>query len=224
MKRFALLAFALLLLGGHASAAFGLPSSGFVTTASSPFTGPSITYEPGEFAYRITVAIKNSTDGRVATFRELGGGRIMSGAPGCSGSGTSVVNCFSNTPWSLLMVVGGQGNDYIDIRGWNPVAPLGPYSTQVHPGFGNDVMQGSPGNDDFEGDFGADVAYGNAGDDSLAGQNGADTLYGGDGDDSLSSGTGPLDALWVDHLYCGNGFDTAHAPPPDVAVGCEVRR
>jgi Ca2+-binding RTX toxin-like protein len=218
MKRLALLAFAVLLACAP-GVAYGLPgTTGDVRTSVTEYGEHDISYGASG-ATRI--AISNSTDGLIATFRELNGAPIYA-SDGCSGSGTSVVTCVSAVPFELLSVSGSTGNDYIDIRGWHPFGA--PFDTDVHPGLGNDVMLGSPGDDQFEGDFGADLAYGYAGDDGLAGDNGADTLYGGDGDDSLSSGKGPLDALWLDHLYCGAGYDTFHAPSPDVAVGCEVRR
>jgi hypothetical protein len=219
MNRLALLAFAVLLPCAP-GVAYGLPTNGGVSTSESPYIGPTLSYSAGPGATRI--AISNSTDGRIATFRELNGAPIY--APdACSGSGSSVVTCVSDVPWSMVSVGGSTGNDYIDVRAWHP-AVTWPYNTEVHPGLGNDVMLGSSGNDDFEGDLGADVAYGNAGHDLLVGQNGADTLYGGDGDDTLSSGAGPLDALWLDRRYCGAGYDAAHFRPPDVAVGCEFLR
>jgi hypothetical protein len=219
MKRLALLAFAVLLACAHGAVAYGLPgTSGAVSTRDSPYEGPTLSYSASG-ATRI--AISNSTDGRIATFHELNGAPI-SAPDSCSGSGTSVVTCVSDVPWSSVYVGGSTGNDYIDLRGWHPTQLL-PYTTDVEPGLGNDVMLGSSGNDGFLGGFGADLAYGYAGDDGLAGENGADTLYGGDGDDSLTSGQGPLDRLWLDRLYCGPGYDSFHAPSPDVAVGCEFR-
>jgi len=76
---------------------------------------------------------------------------------------------------------------------------------------GDDVIVGTPGNDNSGGGAGNDFIIGGAGDDTLSGQDGddeiiggtgADTLYGGDGDDVLKGGDGN------DILQGGAGQDT----------------
>lgn len=67
---------------------------------------------------------------------------------------------------------------------------------------GDDVIQGSDGDDDIDGLGGNDRIYGNAGNDTLAGGPGDDRLYGNAGDDTLDGGPG------TDWLYGHDGNNT----------------
>lgn len=68
---------------------------------------------------------------------------------------------------------------------------------------GNDVMEGTEGDDNLHGGAGNDTLYGLAGDDYLFGGSGDDQLYGSVGADMLDGGTGN-DTY---HFHWGTGFD-----------------
>ncbi|MEM9148250.1 MAG: cadherin domain-containing protein [Pseudomonadota bacterium] len=72
-------------------------------------------------------------------------------------------------------------------------------------------VQGSPGDDCYDGRVGGDEIYGNGGNDTINGENGQDTLFGGSGNDSLTGG-GDNDRLTgdsgADTLEGGEGQDT----------------
>ena len=72
------------------------------------------------------------------------------------------------------------------------------------PGRGNDIVDGSAGNDRLIGYIGADTLHGGDGDDWVAGSKGHDTLFGGDGDDTIIGGSGS------DEIQAGPGHDTIH--------------
>ncbi|WP_374382351.1 hypothetical protein [Dongia sp.] len=67
---------------------------------------------------------------------------------------------------------------------------------------GDDVLAGNGGDDDITGGAGNDSLTGGAGDDVLAGGNGDDQVFGNGGDDDLTGGNGN------DHLDGGAGDDT----------------
>lgn len=69
-------------------------------------------------------------------------------------------------------------------------------------GNGNDVLNGTDGNDRLDGGNGSDTLNGGGGNDTLNGGNGNDTLNGGDGNDTLNGGNGN------DVLRGGAGNDT----------------
>jgi Ca2+-binding RTX toxin-like protein len=83
---------------------------------------------------------------------------------------------------------GGFGNDHL-VRG-----------TRMDGGNGDDLLQGSPGNDDLGGGQGADRLECASGYDKLAGGGGRDTMLGGAHSDRLSDGdrTGATDGTSPD--------------------------
>jgi uncharacterized repeat protein (TIGR01451 family) len=120
-----------------------------------------------------------------------------------------------------LIVNGGPGNNFIDLRG---VAPCkfpnladgkveinggagndemwGSYfDDTMNGGDGNDVLNGGEGDDVLNGGAGNDMLFGDAGKDVLEGGAGNDMLFGGAGDDMLNGGAGN------DRLEGGAGND-----------------
>jgi Ca2+-binding RTX toxin-like protein len=90
-------------------------------------------------------------------------------------------------------VMGGDGDDYLDMRG------LDGHAT-IHGGSGNDTILG--------GDGAGEVIYGDAGADSITGGPGPDTIFGGTGDDTIDGGGGN------DIILGGDGtVDTSHGAP-----------
>jgi Ca2+-binding RTX toxin-like protein len=63
--------------------------------------------------------------------------------------------------------------------------------TNLSGGNGDDLLNGTAGNDSLSGDNGKDTLNGYAGNDILSGGNGADNLTGGTGNDILTGGSGP---------------------------------
>jgi hypothetical protein len=78
-------------------------------------------------------------------------------------------------------------------------------------GLGDDVLDGSPGDDTLDGGDGDDEIFGNVGDDTLNGGDGIDQLSGGVGDDSLY-GEGEGDSIYGgandDIVVGGDGVDS----------------
>jgi VCBS repeat-containing protein len=87
----------------------------------------------------------------------------------------------------------GNGNDVVNGTGGEDL---------LSGGNGNDVMHGLGGHDRISGDNGDDVLFGDDGNDILLGGNGNDSLYGGNGDDRLEGGKGN------DSLSGGAGADS----------------
>lgn len=108
-----------------------------------------------------------------------------------------------------LVVLGGDGNDRIDLQ-----ALIGFKGTITVDGeAGNDVLLGSPGNDVLAGGDGIDrlyggggddVLFGGAGNDYLDGGRGTDYLFGDEGDDQLIGGG--IDGV-TDYFWGGEGRD-----------------
>jgi Ca2+-binding RTX toxin-like protein len=116
-----------------------------------------------------------------------------SGAAGCTGGGTTVVNCpTANITVGIVAFLGDQ-NDSLHVNSSNvPVTANG--------GAGNDTLVGAPNvRNTLNGDQGNDTLTG--GDFAPVGSI-ADNLDGGDGDDSLNAGAGD------DNLVGGGGSDT----------------
>lgn len=83
---------------------------------------------------------------------------------------------------------------------------------------GNDTLAGKGGDDDITGGAGDDAITGGAGDDVATGGNGDDALFGNDGDDALDGGSGNdnLDGgVGDDDLEGGNGDDTMNGGTGD---------
>jgi predicted extracellular nuclease len=99
-------------------------------------------------------------------------------------------------------IIGTTGDDMINgTNGNDVIVGLGGNDT-INGGNGNDVICGNAGNDTLRGSNGNDTLLGSFGDDLLDGGNGNDTLSGGDGTDSLLGQNGN------DILDGGNGNDT----------------
>jgi serralysin len=98
----------------------------------------------------------------------------------------------------------GSGNDTLIYSGWTQQA------THNFMGEGNDIFQGSAGQDIVYGETGADtllglqgddILYGEDGNDKIEGGAGIDHIYGDEGQDTLSGGAG------MDYIYGGTGND-----------------
>ena len=87
---------------------------------------------------------------------------------------------------------GGNGNDVVNGT---------PGEDRLDGGNGNDVVNGLGGHDLLKGGNGNDSLYGGSGNDILLGENGSDLLFGGDGRDVLAGGNGN------DSLNGGAGAD-----------------
>jgi Ca2+-binding RTX toxin-like protein len=117
------------------------------------------------------------------------------------------------------------------------VAATTALAANVRGGKGDDVLNGTPGNDRIAGFAGNDMLNGLAGDDRLRGGKGADILNGGDGNDKLKGGKGADrlngdagddvidgrgDGQTADVITCGAGVDTVKADRNDqVSADCE---
>jgi Ca2+-binding RTX toxin-like protein len=120
-----------------------------------------------------------------------------------------IVQCESRGKLNLIAVLGGDGNDRIEVD--YSIPP----STIVHANGnnGSDVLSGGAGDDVLEAgenygrsDFGNDTLIGNAGGDALYADPGADVLMGGNGNDLMVSST----VTCQGHRFNGGGGeDTA---------------
>jgi len=128
-----------------------------------------------------------------------------------------------------LIVNGGPGNNFIDLRGVAPgnfpniVDDKG--NVVIFGGAGDDTMYGSQFGDDMDGGEGNDVLSGGAGDDWLYGGEGDDVLdggadndwlFGGADDDVLEGGAGDdflNGGAGNDRLNGGEGHDTFRQKP-----------
>jgi acrosin len=81
-------------------------------------------------------------------------------------------------------------NDTLNASGFGTGTGATNFSATLIGGGGNDVLTGSPGNDNLQGGDGNDVLVGGSGNDTLDGGKDADTVTGGLGNDSLVGGTG----------------------------------
>jgi uncharacterized protein len=99
-------------------------------------------------------------------------------------------------------IVGTIGNDVINGTNGNDVIVGLGGNDVINGGNGDDVICGYAGNDTLNGGSGNDTLLGSYGTDTLNGQNGLDTLDGGDDNDTLSGGNDP------DTLNGGNGNDS----------------
>ena len=127
-----------------------------------------------------------------------------------------------------LVVIGGPGDNHIDLSAVRPGDFPNLSSVHVYAGDGNDVVRGSAfadvidggiGDDKLNGGGGNDLVTGDAGDDTLLGGRGRDTLQSGDGNDVLKGQGGSdrlegqdgsdllLGDLGHDRLYGGRGDD-----------------
>ncbi|HSH96830.1 MAG: calcium-binding protein [Methylophilaceae bacterium] len=98
-------------------------------------------------------------------------------------SGNDVFNFNLN---GSVHVLGGDGNDFINGKGYD------------------DTLEGGAGNDSMGGGGGNDLLLGGNGDDNLYGEDGNDTLIGGAGNDTLDGGTGNDTYQFTQ----GDGIDT----------------
>lgn len=112
---------------------------------------------------------------------------------------------------------GGEGQDFVELRG------------------GDDLAYGGSGNDGLHGGMGEDRLFGGAGGDFAIGGSGFDRLYGGSGRDQLFSGwwawnfpspkrTFPFASVGddgPDRVDCGLGSDQAFSNPRDRLYRCE---
>jgi predicted extracellular nuclease len=99
-------------------------------------------------------------------------------------------------------LIGTPGDDVIDgTNGDDVIVALGGNDT-INGGNGNDVICGDGGNDTLNGGNGIDLLFGGFGNDTLDGGHDPDTLNGGSGIDSLTGGNGD------DILGGGAGNDT----------------
>lgn len=103
-------------------------------------------------------------------------------------------------------IIGTPGDDVINgTNGDDVIVALGGNDT-INGGNGNDVICGNAGNDTLNGGNGNDTLLGSFGDDTLNGGNGNDTLSGGDGNDTLNGNNGDdsLDGGADNDLLVGN--------------------
>lgn len=112
-----------------------------------------------------------------------------------------------NTSW--VVVLGGDGNDYIDLQALAGYAG----NTAIYGEAGDDILLGSPVADLLAGGDGSDFLFGAGGDDLILGGLGNDHLDGGAGQDYLLGEEGDDQLLGggidhaTDYFWGGSGFD-----------------
>jgi Ca2+-binding RTX toxin-like protein len=118
-------------------------------------------------------------------------------------------------------VIGGGGNDMIELSGGNDLVRAQGEDDTIRGGDGSDLLYGddaseidpATGADRIEGGPGNDTASGGRGNDVIAGDDGADMLRGGSADDSLFGGAG------ADRLSGEQGADEMDGGVDDDVVG-----
>jgi hypothetical protein len=107
-----------------------------------------------------------------------------------------------------ILVYLGAGDDYF--KAWY----VGNNPSEVHGGFGNDIMWGSRSADKFYGDENNDELHGS----QTAGAQSADILDGGVDNDQLFS----KNQMGSDTVACSFGIDSAQTDLSDTVSGCET--
>jgi Ca2+-binding RTX toxin-like protein len=118
-------------------------------------------------------------------------------------SRNGVVRKFDRSEVKRVKVIGGGGDDLIDIHG------AGLRGT-VEGNDGNDSIIGSNFVDELNGGLGDDTLLGTAGDDSIAGEEGNDVVDGGAGNDRLRADHGRTVNVGNDKVYGGEGDDLVY--------------
>jgi hypothetical protein len=146
-------------------------------------------------------------------------------------SATDPTEAFSACPGAVLTgtiqgnrLAGGAGDDCIHgLGGVDSLNGRGG-SDQVYGDDGDDEVAGGDGADAVYGGSGADSVFGGAGADFVSGGPGRDRLYGGATDDGDATGDDRFFAAdnTFDHVYCGDGSDTAYIDADDGVTGCET--
>lgn len=123
---------------------------------------------------------------------------------------------------SITTIIGGTGNDQINITGDEFYTPLTP--NQIYAGDGNDTVNGAGGNLYVYGGKGKDLIngsqvngvnnlYGNEGNDTINGGNSNDNIFGGTGNDIINGREGNdyiADESGNDKIVGGSGDDTIY--------------
>jgi predicted extracellular nuclease len=109
----------------------------------------------------------------------------------------------------IATIVGTTGNDVINGTNGNDVIVGFGGNDTINGGNGNDIICGDGGNDTLNGGNGIDVLVGGFGSDTLNGNNDPDTLNGGNGNDTLTGGSGNdvLDGGANNDSLAGNAGD-----------------
>jgi Ca2+-binding RTX toxin-like protein len=187
---------------------------------TSPFTGatvvsagdgndvvdsPSARVDGGAGDDALTAnTVRGGPGADVLTAQRLEFGELAAGVTVDLAAGTAVsAGVVDRLAPGVLMVFTGRGNDVVRAV----VAGSADYGVIVGTGYGDDVIEGSPLQDQLDGGPGADVIRGHGGGDTLGGGFGDDRLEGGDGDDWLAAQAG-------DDVLDGNaGNDTLAGGP-----------
>src|SRR5262249_37225916 len=100
----------------------------------------------------------------------------------------NVIHNFDSPDLDRISILGGEGNDYIDLRAQR--ALTGTFPVTLDGGNGNDILVGSQGNDRITGGNNDDRINGWEGDDWISGNAQKDRIDGSEGDDSLNGNGG----------------------------------
>ena len=192
--------------GGGGGEAFGGPGSDTCTGFSVDHScGPETGAPPGVASVILnqgldgaSLVVQGSTGADQMLISNFPSGwTVNNSAPlfageGCinAGGDMTVVSCGAGTPLSLIVVIGGSGDDTIFIDGSIPASTR----VRANGNAGGDLLQGGAGDDVLEAgenynspDNGNDNLLGGAGNDVLYADPGADNLDGQLGDDLLVS-------------------------------------
>ncbi|HWI71422.1 MAG TPA: hypothetical protein VNT55_05675 [Baekduia sp.] len=146
--------------------------------------------------------------------------RFWEGALSLDGSVTAGPGCTKDEFGGSISCPGGSGGIVANMNGGDdkihsyladaPSAKYGRYDlgagNDFAEGYGSEVVQGGPGNDELSGLTGDDDLDGGDGNDKVNGNDGADVLRGGNGDDTITSD--PMESRSPDVIDGGPGRDT----------------
>ena len=126
---------------------------------------------------------------------------------------TTITDCNEDSS-HYNTIIGTEGDDVIDgTDGDDLIFGLGGNDT-INGNSGNDCIYGGNGNDTIDGNSGFDYIFGGDNDDVIRGSGNQDYIYGGAGNDILKGNNGR------DHLFAGIGYDALNGG--DKSDTCQI--
>ncbi len=125
------------------------------------------------------------------------------------GKGDDVIRAIGTFNVNQVQLYGGDGNDLLEGSEGDDVLFGGVGNDTLFGFAGRDELHGGADHDTLDGGVGSDALYGEAGDDALNGGEGTDVSYGGAGNDTILAGAGILgDLMFGDDQAGASGDDT----------------
>jgi Ca2+-binding RTX toxin-like protein len=125
------------------------------------------------------------------------------------GGGDDVIRASGTFNVNQVQLYGGQGDDLLEGSTGDDMLLGGAGNDTLLGHAGRDELHGGADDDTLDGGAGSDALYGEAGNDTLSGGEGSDVSYGGAGNDTIDAGAGILgDLMFGDDESGSSGNDT----------------